>query len=70
MMAAGHTIMGGVVVIKGFGSIFYIRNVVGNDTYSIYTRMGGGIHRTRRYVLGDVQSEERFIQKPDICRFS
>lgn len=43
MMAAGHTLMGGVVVIKGFGSIFYIRNVVGNDTYSIYTRMGGGM---------------------------
>ena len=24
-----------------FGSIFYIHTVVGNDTYSTYTKMGG-----------------------------
>ena len=25
------------------GSIFYIQSVVGNNTYSIYTKMGGAI---------------------------
>ena len=28
-------------VLRGFGSIFYKRTVVGNNTYSIYTKMGG-----------------------------
>ena len=27
--------------LRGFGSIFYKRTVVGNNTYSIYTKMGG-----------------------------
>ena len=83
-----------------FGSIFYKVNVVGNNTYSTYTKMGGAdvialtrafwfdkikntmvgliqrrpttFRRTgemsrwrrlcmRRYVLGDVQSEDMFI---------
>ena len=37
------------------GNIFYLKSVVGDNTYFINTKMGGGIHRTRRYVLGDTQ---------------
>ena len=33
-------------MVLGFGSIFSWRNVVGNNTYSNYTKMGGRIHRT------------------------
>ena len=32
-----------------FGSIFYKRSVVGNNTYSTHTKMGGGTHSARRY---------------------
>ena len=28
---------------------FYCNNVVGGGAYFMYTKMGGGIHRTRRY---------------------
>ena len=36
--------MGGFINCKRFMvSIFYIRNVVGDNTYSMYTKMGGGI---------------------------
>ena len=31
------------------GSIFYIHTVVGDNIYSIYTKMGGRIHRTSHY---------------------
>ena len=31
------------------GSIFYLHTVVGDNIYSIYTKMGGRIHRTSRY---------------------
>ena len=36
-------------------------SVVGNNTYLIDTKMGGGTHSARRYVLESVQSEEMFI---------
>ena len=33
----------GVKIGWGFGEILYRHNVVGEDTYSIYTKMGGGM---------------------------
>ena len=43
---------------EGFGEILYVISVVGNDTYSAYTKMGARIHRTvalrmrlRMYVI-------------------
>ena len=39
--------------------IFYGHNVVGGNTYSIYTKMGVG--KRPDYVLGNVQSEYAFI---------
>ena len=33
--------MYGFKIVWIFGSIFYLYNVVGGNTYSIYTKMGG-----------------------------
>ena len=44
-----------MVKIMVIGNIFYLHSVVGDNTYSINTKMGGGIHRTRRYVLRDTK---------------
>ena len=52
---------------KGFMVyIFYMLSVVGNNTYSKNTKMGGGTHSARRYVLGSTQSEDMFI---NVMRF-
>ena len=32
--------------MRFLGEIFYKHSVVGNDTYSAYTKMGARIHRT------------------------
>ena len=42
-----RTMMGGFINWKGFKvSIFYKSTVVGDNTYSICTKMGARIHRT------------------------
>ena len=33
----------GVKIVWGFGGDILLHNVVGEDTYSIYTKIGGGI---------------------------
>ena len=35
-----------------FGFIFYVISVVGNNTYSIDTKMGGGTQSASRYACG------------------
>ena len=60
-----HTMM--VVVVKlVLGSIFYTHGVVVYNTYSMYTKMGGGTHSARRYRRDCVGIQFIKIYKPSV----